>query len=139
MGPNNSVESRILLCSQDGENYSVMPIVLSDIIVDNIVNSGETDYTRKLKLFHEPMSFTTNIKFPHKKMSRKTFKKWLMSKGFSRDLAEWFCNAVKCYKGKRSYHDLYFTGLFSSDDQLFSALFDVLFPIYTVKETNENG
>ena len=140
MGPNISVESGLLLYSQDGENYSVMPGVLSNIVIDNVVNSGETDYTRKLKLFHEPMSFTANIKFPHKKMKRKTFKKWLMSKGVSRDLAEWFCNAVKYYKGKHSYYDLYFAGLFSSNDQqLLNALFNVLFPIYTVKETNENG
>ena len=85
---------------------------------------------------------------PNKKITRKTFKKWLMSKGFSRDLAEWFCNVVKYYKGKHSYHDLYFAGLFSSDNQLANVLFDVLFPIpelgsftlfYTMKETNENG
>lgn len=95
MGSNNSVESRVMLYSQDGENYSVMPGVLSDAIVDNIVNSGETDHTRELKLFHEPMSFTVNIKFPHKKMSRKTFKKWLMQFPWAdRDLAECWCLVI---------------------------------------------
>ena len=45
--------------------------------------------------------------FSHKKMSRKTFKKWLMSKGFDRDLSEWFCRAVKSFKGQYSYQSLY--------------------------------
>lgn len=70
------------------------------------------------------------IRLPNKKMSRKTFKKWLMSKGFTRDLAEWFCVAVKSFKGGQSYQTLYFNGLFSSTSQdLFNILFDTLFPI----------
>ena len=70
------------------------------------------------------------IRIPSKKMSRKKFKKWLMSKGFHRDLAEWFCKVVKSFKGGQSYQTLYFNGLFSSTSQdLFNILFDTLFPI----------
>ena len=70
------------------------------------------------------------IRLPNKKMSRKTFKKWLMSKGFDRDLSEWFCKVVKSFKGQYSYQTLYFNGLFSSTSQdLLNILFDTLFPI----------
>ena len=70
------------------------------------------------------------IRIPNKKMSSKTFKKWLMSKGFDRDLSEWFCKVVKSFKGQYSYQTLYFNGLFSSTSQdLFNILFNTLFPI----------
>ena len=70
------------------------------------------------------------IRLPNKKMSRKTFKKWLISRGFNRDLAEWFCNVVKSFHGERSYRQLYFNGLFSSTPQgLVNILFDTLFQI----------
>lgn len=70
------------------------------------------------------------IRLPNKKMSRKTFKKWLMSRDFNRDLAEWFCNVVKSFHGERSYQQLYFNGLFSSTPQgLANILFDTLFQI----------
>lgn len=76
------------------------------------------------------MTFSGTLILPYKKMSRKTFKKWLMSKGFDRDLAEWFCKVVKSFKGYYSYQSLYFNGLFASTSQgLFNILFDTLFPI----------
>ena len=83
------------------------------------------------------------IRLPNKKMSRKTFKKWLMSKGFDRDLSEWFCRAVKSFKGQYSYQSLYLNGLLfaSTSQNLFNVLFDTLFPIPNLtlnnKETEE--
>lgn len=69
-----------------------------------------------------------------RKISRKKFKKWLMSKGFNRDLAEWVCNVVKLFRGKYSYHYLYFYGWIAPGPQtLFNNLFDVLFPIDKIK------
>jgi len=71
------------------------------------------------------------IRIPNKKMSRKKFKKWLMSKGIDRDIAEWFCKVVKSFKGKQSYRSLYFVGFFSSTSQdLVNSLYLILnFPI----------
>jgi len=71
------------------------------------------------------------IRIPNKKMSRKKFKKWLMSKGINRDLAEWFCIVVKSFKGRQSYRSLYFVGFFSSTPQdLINSLYLILnFPI----------
>ena len=80
-----------------------------------------------------PLTFTGEFKLSHKKMSRKTFKKWLMSKGINRDLAEWFCRVVKSFKGQYSYQSLYFNGLFVSTSQdLVYSLFDTLFPVCPV-------
>ena len=78
----------------------------------------------------QDMTIYGHLELPHKKMSRKTFKKWLMSKGLDRDLAERFCTIVKSFHGKKSYQYLYFNGLFSSTPQdLFNILFNTLFPI----------
>jgi len=81
----------------------------------------------------ETISGTLKLYLP-RKMSRKKFKKWLMSKGIDRDFAEWFCNAVKSFHGKKSYRSLYLYGQFTSTPQaLFNDLLDALFPIYKIK------
>lgn len=124
--PINSVENRLLLYAVDGENYSPITLSLYDISIDNVVETDDSQSIKHLKYFQNPVSMT--ITLPHKKMSRKKFKKWLMSKGINRDLAEWFCKVVKSFKGYYSYQSLYFNGLFASTSQgLFNILFDTLF------------
>ena len=89
-----------------------------------------TTYTEKLSFLNKRISGTFKIDNMCKKISRKKFKKWLMSKGINRDLADWFCIAVKSFHGERNYRSLYFCGLFASGPQaLFNNLFDALFPI----------
>lgn len=130
--PVNSVENRLLLYSVDGDNYSPIALSLYDISIDNVI---EIDNSRSIKYLQNPISMT--ITLPHKKMSRKKFKKWLMSKGIDRDFAEWFCKVVKSFKGQYSYQSLYFNGLFSSTSQdLVYSLFDTLFPIPDLTYTN---
>lgn len=130
--PVNSVENRLLLYTVDGDNYSPIALSLYDISIDNVV---ETDNSRSIKYLQNPVSMT--IALPHKKISRKKFKKWLMSKGIDRDFAEWFCKVVKSFKGQYSYQSLYFNGLFSSTSQdLIYSLFDTLFPIPDLTYTN---
>lgn len=126
--PVNSVENRLLLYAVDGENYSPIALSLYDISIDNAVETDDSQSIKHLKYLQNPVSMT--ITLPHKKISRKKFKKWLMSKGINRDLAELFCRVVKSFKGKHSYRWLYFNGLFSSTSQgLVNVLFDTLFPI----------
>lgn len=85
----------------------------------------------------ETISGTLKLYLPQK-MSRKKFKKWLMSRGFNRYFAEWFCKAVKSFHGKKSYRSLYLYGQFASTPQaLFNELFDALFPITKNKESEE--
>ncbi len=93
----------------------------------------ETSNEMPLKfLRNEALTFSTtfSINF-HPKISHKTFKKWLMSKGIDRNTAEWFCIAVKSFKGKQSYRSLYFNGLFTSTaEDLITVLIITLFPIH---------
>lgn len=86
-------------------------------------------YKNSIKFLSDTISGTLKCNLP-RKMSRKKFKKWLMSKGINRDSSEWFCRVVKSFKGKQSYQLLYFNGLFTSTSQdLVNALFDTIFPI----------
>lgn len=126
--PVNSVENRLLLYAVDGDKYSPIALSLYDISIDNVVETDDSQSIKYLKCLQNPVSMT--IALPHKKMSRKKFKKWLMSKGFHRDIAEWFCNAVKYFRGKYSYECLYFCGRFLEGPEfLFDFLMDTLFPI----------
>ena len=131
--PVNSVENRLLLYAVDGDKYSPIALSLYDISIDNVV---ETNVSQTIEYLLNPVLMT--ITLPHKKISRKKFKKWLMSKGFHRDIAEWFCIAVKSFHGERSYQYLYYNGLFASGSQtLFNNLFDALFPIPDPPYTND--
>ena len=128
----NSVENRFLLYSVDGNNYSPISASFCDISIDDV---DAADETRSFGFLLEPIS--TTIILPHKNISRKKFKKWLMSKGINRDFAEWFCKVVKNFKGQYSYQTLYFNGLFSSTSQdLIYSLFDTLFPIPDITYIN---
>ena len=107
--PPKSVEDRVLLYSVDGENYSPIPLEPSMSIVTDIVDSGATDYVRDQRLF----SLQWTLVFPHKKMSRKKFKKWLMHfPWINRNEAEAYCCLIAVAKGRISYsatyHDIAF-------------------------------
>ena len=116
------------------------PIKIDGIqLTSAILDDTDNDLTKKsFPYYHigfdlakgQDMTIYGYFRLLNKKMSRKKFKKWLISKGFNRDLAEWFCVAVKSFKGEQSYQSLYFNGLLSSTSQdLFNILFDTLFPI----------
>ena len=51
------------------------------------------------------MTFTIKLKTKH---NRKTFKKWLMSRGNQRDVAEGICKLVGLMQGRVNYEALYF-------------------------------
>ena len=69
----------------------------TDVDSDTVLN----DNNEYLKL-NQPteMTFTIKIKTKHR---RKTFKKWLMSKNYSRDEAEAICDMLALAQGKVSY------------------------------------
>lgn len=123
-----SVEERIQLYSVDGDNYTPVPGIIHDMTITNIVETGETDYTRKIKLFHEPITYTGTLKLPHKKMSKKTFKKWCMSSGLTRNQAEFLCRMMKAYKGSISYQEIYIYNMFipSCEEKFGYILYSIL-------------
>ena len=73
----------------------------TDIDPDAVLN----DNNEYLKL-HQPteMTFTIKLKTKH---NRKTFKKWLMSRGNQRDVAEGICKLVGLMQGRVNYESLY--------------------------------
>lgn len=48
------------------------------------------------------------LKTPKVKHNHKSFKKWLMSRGYSRDFAEAICDLVGASGGRTSYTNLYY-------------------------------
>ena len=55
-----------------------------------------------------PITLTGELKLPHKKMSRKTFKKWLMHfPWINRNEAEAYCYLIGITKGRISYGTTY--------------------------------
>lgn len=59
-------------------------------------------------LANAPITFTGELTFPHKKMSRKTFKKWLMQYSWiNRNSAEIWCCLIAVANGRVSYGRTY--------------------------------
>ena len=55
-------------------------------------------------LANTPITFTGELALPHKKMSRKTFKKWLMQYSWiDRNSAETWCYLIAVANGRVSY------------------------------------
>lgn len=109
--PVNSVENRLLLYAVDGDKYSPIALSLYDISIDNIVETDDSQSIKYLKYLQNPVSMT--ITLPHKKMSRKRFKKWLMHfQWIDRNEAEAYCCLIGIAKGHISYgatyHDIAF-------------------------------
>ena len=136
MGPDEKNESKLILTpmNPDGTYGDSIEWYCFSPIMDY---PETTTYVETFSYLTETISGTLKLYLPQK-MSRKKFKKWLMSKGFNRDLAEWFCKAVKSFHGKKSYRSLCLYGQLASTPQaLFNDLIDALFPITNNKETEE--
>lgn len=88
-----------LLVSMDGEHYTrwdgVQSVNLSEPIDDKWC---------EIPLKLDDISFTIRFKIKH---NRKTFKKYLMSIGMCRDIAEKACQLVGFMGGSLSYEDFF--------------------------------
>lgn len=136
MGPDENNESKLILTpiNPDGTYGDSIEWHGCSLIMDY---PETTTYIKTFNFISETISGTLKLYLP-RKMSRKKFKKWLMSRGFNRYFAEWFCKAVKSFHGKKSYRSLYLYGQLASTPQaLFNDLFDTLFPITNNKETEK--
>ena len=60
-----------------------------------------------------------NVKFRHQKMSKKTFKKWLMNKGFTRNDADTICKIIGSYRGEISYQSTYMANLLTPQSYIY--------------------
>lgn len=60
-----------------------------------------------------------NAKFRHQKISKKTFKKWCMSRGLSRNTSELACQIIGFHRGKLSYQKVYLSNIFAPQSYLY--------------------
>ena len=140
MGPDEENVKNFVMCPINPDGSFGEPVKLEKlktVELDGLeLGTDSPDnsmYKNSIKFLSGTMSGTLKCNLP-RKISRKKFKKWLMSKGFNRDLAERVCVVVKSFHGEQSYRFLYFCGLFAPGPQtLFNILFNVLFPIYKIK------
>lgn len=139
MGPDEKEVKNFVMCPINPDGSFGEPIELEklkNVELDGLelgTDSPDNSMHKNSCKFLSTISCTLKCNLP-RKMSRKKFKKWLMSKGFNRDLAEWVCNVVKFFRGKYSYHYLYFYGWLAPGPQtLFNNLFNALFPIDKIK------
>lgn len=144
MGPDEKEVKNFVMCPINPDGSFGEPVELEKLKVVELggleLGTNDSDklmYKNSCKFLSDSISVTLKCNM-QRKMSRKKFKKWLMSRGFNRYFAEWFCKAVKSFHGKKSYRSLYLYGQLASTPQaLFNDLFDALFPITNNKETEE--
>lgn len=142
MGADEKEVKNFVMCPINPDGSFGEPVELEKLKVIELdglefgMNSSDNlMYKHSCEFLSTTISGTLKCNLP-RKMSRKKFKKWLMSKGINRDLANWFCKAITSFYGKKSYRSLYLYGHFASTPQaLFNNLFDALFPITNNKES----
>lgn len=71
-----------------------------------------------LKHFSE-ISGEIHIVLGHAKISKKTFKKWCMSRGLSRNASELACQIIGFHRGKLSYQKVYLSNIFAPQSYLY--------------------
>jgi len=60
-----------------------------------------------------------HIVLGHAKISKKTFKKWCMSRGLSRNASELACQIIGFHHGKLSYQKVYLSNIFAPQSYLY--------------------
>lgn len=100
----HDISSGMLYVSADGQKFEPLGIVhnFNMEAVDTDI-SPEFSETKIIKPIDTTFSF--KLKTKH---NRKTFKKWLMSRGVCRDVAEGICRLVGILGGSVTYESLYF-------------------------------
>lgn len=74
--------------------------------------------TIPLEYFSE-ISGEIHIILRHAKISKKTFKKWLMNKGFTRNGADTICKIIGSYRGEISYQSTYMANLLTPQSYIY--------------------
>lgn len=107
MGTGNDIlGSGMLYCAVEGsDDYKPLGVVsradLSKVSIENDISEEWCDQRIII-----PNELTVNFKLKTKHR-RKTFKKWLMAHGYTRDLADMICRIVGKFQGRVTYEAVY--------------------------------
>lgn len=113
MGPDESMVSELTMRPVNSDETYGEEIKWEDfwdITVYPAENSKDADiaYLKTVKFFSEPITLSGTIEMPHKNISRKKFKKWLMHlPQHDRNFAERWCYVIGVLKGRVSYAESY--------------------------------
>ena len=122
MGPDEQSTSKydMILTPINEDGTYGEPIEFGNCKLINEEDLQDLDSTKKNKLiFNTAWSGEFNVKFRHKKMSKKTFKKWLMNKGFTRNGADTICKIIGSYRGEISYQSTYMANLLTPQSYIY--------------------
>ena len=130
MGPEENKLTGELYFKTEDHDYVRMPAKMVNLTfeecIDHMIKDDEEAYKNMMTI---RSTDTFRFEFHTKifiKMSKKRFKKILMSKGLSRDDADFLCYLVGWFKGKVSFHEIHFGTLFLRPAVRFYEVFDYI-------------
>lgn len=128
MGPEENNTAGTLYVRSEDHGYVQIPSKIVNLTfeecVDHMIEDDEEVYKRALTIRNsDSITFTIHMR---QKVSAKRFKKILISKGLSRDDADFLCYLIGWFKGKVSYHEIYLGALFLRPVAHFYEVFDYI-------------
>lgn len=125
MGTNENITAEALYFKTEDHGYVQIPV--------NAIPFLELEHDIDEEAFQRALSISSTGTFRFEfhtkifiKMSKKRFKKILMSKGISRDDADFLCYLIGWFKGKVSFHEIHFSTLFLRSAVRFYEVFDYI-------------
>lgn len=124
MGPENITAGALYFKSEDHGYVQILANTIPFLEFEHDID--EEAFQRALNIRStDTFRFELHIK-NSVKMSAKRFKKILLSKGISRDDADFLCYLVGWFKGKVSFHEIYLGALFLRPAVRFYEVFDYI-------------
>lgn len=131
MGPDSDNNGTLYLRSEEtGEWQPLSDLKIASL--SEVAHEVQEHSVPMVTFFHEgtkSCDFTATFTIYGKdfgRMTAKRFKKILLSKGISRDDADFLCYLVGWFKGKVSFHEIYFSTLFLRPAVRFYEVFDYI-------------
>jgi len=110
VGPDENSTAKTLYFKTEDHGYIQIP---SNILPFLDIECNDEGACERALTIRSTNTFKINLRIKNSvKMSKKRFKKILMSKGLSRDDADFLCYTVRWLNGKVSYSDTYLNSIF---------------------------
>lgn len=124
MGPDENSTAEALYFKTEDHGYVQIP---SNILPFLDIECNDKEACERALTIRSTDTFRINLHIKNfVKMSKKRFKKILMSKGLSRDDADFLCWTVGSLNGKVSYSDTYLNSMFLREKVPYYEVFDYI-------------